>query len=70
MSESKSTVVATPLIGTGTLLGCLFVGLKLTGVISWSWFWVTLPFWAGFAIALAVALVVFVVCAILALILK
>lgn len=27
------------------LLGVLFVGLKLTGYIAWSWWWVTLPFW-------------------------
>ena len=28
------------------LLGILFVGLKLTNFIGWSWWWVTLPFWA------------------------
>jgi len=27
------------------LLGVLFVGLKLTGYIDWSWWLVTLPFW-------------------------
>jgi len=33
------------------LLGILFVGLKLTGYIDWSWWWwVTLPFWIGLAI--------------------
>lgn len=29
----------------GTLLGVLFIALKLCGVISWSWWWVTAPFW-------------------------
>lgn len=29
------------------LLGVAFVVLKLTGVISWSWWWVALPFWGG-----------------------
>lgn len=33
-------------IGLGTLLGVLFITLKLCGVISWSWWWVTCPFWA------------------------
>lgn len=28
------------------LLGTLFVYLKLTGTIAWSWWWVTAPFWA------------------------
>lgn len=31
-----------------TMLGVLFVGLKLGGVINWSWWWVTLPFLWGF----------------------
>lgn len=29
------------------LLGLLFVALKLVGVIGWSWWWVTAPFWGG-----------------------
>ncbi len=33
------------------LLGVAFVVLKLCGVIAWSWWWVTLPFWGGLAIA-------------------
>ncbi len=27
------------------LLFVLFVGLKLTGYIAWSWIWVTSPLW-------------------------
>lgn len=27
------------------LLGIAFVILKLVGVINWSWWWVTAPFW-------------------------
>lgn len=33
------------------LLGVLFVGLKLTGYINWSWWWVTAPFWGSLAVA-------------------
>lgn len=32
-------------IGVLGLLGIVFITLKLTGYISWSWWWVTLPFW-------------------------
>lgn len=35
-----------------SLLGVLFIGLKLAGVIAWSWWWVTAPFWGAFVIAL------------------
>lgn len=38
------------------LLGIVFVTLKLCGVINWSWWWVTAPFWGGAAIGLLVLL--------------
>ncbi len=39
------------------LLTLLFIGLKLGGVIAWSWWWVLAPTWIPVAIGLAVALV-------------
>lgn len=40
-------------IGVFALLGIVFVVLKLTGFIDWSWWLVTLPFWVGLALVLA-----------------
>ena len=40
------------------LLGVAFVVLKLIGVINWSWWWVTLPFWGPVVCALILLLVV------------
>jgi len=37
-------------IGAAGLLGIVFVVLKLTGHVPWSWWWVTLPFWGGSAL--------------------
>jgi len=37
-------------MGILSVLGVLFVALKLCGVIAWSWWLVTLPFWMVFAI--------------------
>lgn len=58
----RTTTSNTGGIGVLGLLGVLFVGLKLTGYINWSWWWVTAPFWGGLAIAAvllaAIALVV------------
>ena len=42
------------------VLGLVFVVLKLTDVIDWSWWWVLLPFWFGTAVALAIILIAFV----------
>jgi hypothetical protein len=44
-------------IGACGLLGVAFVVLKLMGVINWSWWWVTCPFWIGLAIVIAVIVV-------------
>ena len=41
---------------TGSL-GVAFVVLKLTGVIDWSWLWVTAPLW----LPVAIVVVLFVV---------
>ncbi len=46
-SSSSSTSGGVGLLG---LLGILFVGLKLTGYIDWSWWYVTMPFWGGVAL--------------------
>lgn len=55
MAESSSSSSGIGILG---LLGVVFVTLKLTGVITWSWWWVTAPFWGGFALVLAVLLIV------------
>lgn len=42
--------------GTGFagLLTVLFIGLKLTHYINWSWWWVLSPLWLGAVFVLAV----------------
>ena len=45
-------------VGIAGLLGVLFVGLKLCGIIAWSWWWVTAPFWGPFVFLLAVAFII------------
>lgn len=39
-------------IGFLGLLGLVFIVLKLTNVIDWSWWWVTFPLWIGIALAI------------------
>ena len=48
-------------IGFFGLLGIVFITLKLTGVIAWSWWWVLAPFWVPLSITLlAIAIIVFI----------
>lgn len=39
------------------LLTILFIGLKLTGHIAWSWWWVLSPVWIPVAILLVIILI-------------
>jgi hypothetical protein len=43
-------------IGFFGLLTIVFIVLKLTGVITWSWWWVTAPLWGGFALLIIILL--------------
>jgi hypothetical protein len=41
-------------IGFPGLLALLFIALKLTGVINWSWLWVLAPLWIGAIVGLLI----------------
>ena len=54
MSENKSSS------NTGcssTTIFLIFLILKLTDVIDWSWWWVTCPLWIGFVITITIVFV-------------
>lgn len=42
------------------MLTVLFIGLKLTGYITWSWWWVLSPIWIPWLLLMAVAVCVFI----------
>lgn len=48
-TESKTSLHGSSFM---VLLFLLFLTLKLTNVIDWSWWWVAAPLWAGAALAL------------------
>ena len=58
MSKKVSVTVGP---GVGGLLGVLFVALKLTGYIDWSWLWVLAPFWIPWVIILGIVGFLFVI---------
>ena len=59
MSSSSSS--SSSGIGLPGLLTVLFVGLKLTNVISWSWWWVLSPLWISALIAIAILTIILIV---------
>lgn len=54
---SNSTSSQSGGIGFTGLLAVLFIGLKLGGVIAWSWLWVLSPLWIPVAIVLVILLI-------------
>lgn len=52
---SEKQVVIQKGVGFLPLLALLFIGLKLGGVINWSWLWVLAPLWAPLAIGCGIA---------------
>lgn len=44
-----------------SLLGLLFIGLKLGGVITWSWWWVLAPIWIPIALVIITLVIIFVI---------
>ena len=41
-------------LGLGVILFLIFMVLKLTGYITWSWWYVTLPLWGPISLVLVI----------------
>jgi len=61
MSNKENVSVNTGGISFAGLLTVLFIGLKLTNYINWSWWWVLSPLWIPLVIVLGIFAVMFIV---------
>lgn len=59
MSNKTSTSSASGGIGFVGLLTIVFIVLKLTHVIAWSWWWVLSPLWISALVSVAILAVIF-----------
>lgn len=60
MSNDKSNVSIKNGVGFIGLLQLIFIVLKLTDIISWSWLWVLSPIWISVALYALVIIVLLV----------
>lgn len=60
MSNDKSNVSIKNGVGFIGLLQLIFIVLKLTDIISWSWLWVLSPIWISVALYALVVIVLLV----------
>lgn len=47
-----------------SVLTLIFITLKLTGVINWSWWWILSPIWISISLAIIVFIIILSVLAI------
>lgn len=52
-------------MGFLTVLGLIFIVLKLVGVIAWSWLWVLAPFWIGLALFVTILVIMAIAAAVM-----
>ncbi len=63
-TASTNTATRATGVGIGGLLTVAFIVLKLTGTITWSWWWVLAPAWIPLGVALLALIVWWIVVAI------
>lgn len=56
ISESNSSG-----LGIFSIVGIVFIILKLAGLISWPWLWVLSPFWIWIILAFIVTMIIAVI---------
>lgn len=67
MASKETSTQASGGIGFTGLLTILFITLKLTHYISWSWWWVLSPLWIAASIVVGILLLILVIAVIAAL---
>lgn len=60
MNNDNNQYVASGGIGFFGLLTILFIGLKLTNYVTWSWFWVLSPLFLPTCIIVAFVAIVYI----------
>lgn len=55
--ENKSVISVGPMF----LLFLLFLGLKLTNYISWSWLWITVPLWGPLVLFICISIIIMII---------
>jgi phosphoglycerol transferase MdoB-like AlkP superfamily enzyme len=58
-NKSNNSSAASGGVGFAGLLTIAFIVLKLTNVISWSWWWVLSPLWISAALVILIMIIIF-----------
>lgn len=58
-TSAVATATSSGSIGFSGILTIVFIVLKLTGVISWSWVWVLSPIWISILLTIIICVILF-----------
>lgn len=58
--NNTSTVASSGGVGFPSLLTLLFIGLKLTGYIDWTWLWVLSPLWISACVFVVLCIIILI----------
>jgi membrane protein YdbS with pleckstrin-like domain len=65
IKQSRSKIMSSSSSSSGIsftgALTVLFVGLKLTNVITWSWWWVLSPIWISLSLAIVILTIAIII---------
>jgi len=64
MNNNKSQINSGG-IGFIGLLTIVFIVLKLTHILDWSWWWVLSPLWVSFGVGIIAMIIMFIVVALI-----
>ena len=59
--NNTNTTTKSAYLSFGAILTLIFIVLKLTGCITWSWVWVLAPLWIDFIIGVILMIIAAVV---------
>lgn len=59
--DVNSTAINSGGVSIGTALFIVFLILKLTHVINWSWWWITAPLWISFGLVILFFIVIVII---------
>jgi hypothetical protein len=60
MATKRGNIVANGCLSLNFFVTILFIVLRLTHVINWSWWWVFCPLWGPVAVVIAMMIIVFI----------
>lgn len=60
-NNGETKVVRSGGVSLTSILGVVFIVLKLTGVISWPWVWVLAPFWIPLALVVLILAIIIII---------